>query len=158
MKRFHRIAVQSLMVVGLAGLGAFAQDPVNPETPQTRQQTSPGQPTTSRDDQPQPTQDQTLPTQDNSTMTQHDPHTTGPAISSGRTDREVAAKVHQALMQDATLAADARNVKVTSQNGTVMLKGTVRSEEEKQAIETKAAEVSNGAKVVSSLSVVPSQK
>jgi len=36
-----------------------------------------------------------------------------------------------------------RNVKIITQNGQVTLKGPVRSQDEKRAIETKAAEVAS---------------
>lgn len=48
-------------------------------------------------------------------------------------------------MQDKALSTYAHNVKIISQNGTVTLKGPVRSEDEKQAIEAKTNEVAGGA-------------
>ena len=44
----------------------------------------------------------------------------------------------------------AHNVKVISQGGTVTLKGPVHSEQEKQAVEAKAAEAAGGADRVKS--------
>jgi len=59
-------------------------------------------------------------------------------------------------MGDKSLSTYAHNVKVISQNGVVTLKGPVRSEEEKRAIEAKAMDVvgSNG-KVNNEMSVKP---
>jgi hyperosmotically inducible periplasmic protein len=47
------------------------------------------------------------------------------------------------------------NVKVVSQNGVVTLKGPVRSEQEKQSVEAKAAEIAGRDNVRSGITVVP---
>ena len=60
-------------------------------------------------------------------------------------DRELAAKVRQALVRDKSLSTYAHNVKIIVQDGVVTLKGPVRSEEEKRTVETKAAEAAGGA-------------
>jgi hyperosmotically inducible protein len=62
-----------------------------------------------------------------------------------QSDRELAAKVRQALVKDKSLSTYAHNVKIIAQGGTVTLKGPVRSEEEKQVVEAKAAEAAGGA-------------
>jgi hyperosmotically inducible periplasmic protein len=73
-----------------------------------------------------------------------------------QSDRELAAKVRQALVKDKSLSTYAHNVKVIAQDGTITLKGPVRSEEEKQAVEAKAAEAAGGAdKVRSEVEVAP---
>jgi hyperosmotically inducible protein len=46
-------------------------------------------------------------------------------------------------------------VKVITQNGMVTLKGPVRSEEEKKAVEAKAAEVAGADKVTNEIDVQP---
>ena len=61
-------------------------------------------------------------------------------------------------MQDKSLSTYAHNVKIISRNGTVTLKGPVRSENEKQAIEAKADDVAGKDKVVNELTVAPEQK
>ena len=73
-------------------------------------------------------------------------------------DTEVTKKIRSALMADKSLSSYAHNVKVISQDGTVTLKGPVRSEEEKAAVEAKANEAAGGAKVVSELSVATKSK
>ena len=57
-----------------------------------------------------------------------------------QSDRELTAKVRQALVKDKSLSTYAHNVKIIAQDGIVTLKGPVRSEEEKKAVEEKAAE------------------
>jgi hyperosmotically inducible protein len=61
-----------------------------------------------------------------------------------QSDRELAAKVRQAIVKDKSLSSYAHNVKIIAQGGTVTLKGPVRSEEEKQAVQAKAAEAAGG--------------
>lgn len=72
-----------------------------------------------------------------------------------RSDRDVAKNVRRSLVKDKSLSTYAHNVKVISENGTVTLKGPVRSEEEKRAVESKAAEVAGSNNVRSELTVVP---
>ncbi len=60
----------------------------------------------------------------------------------------------QALVKDKSLSTYAHNVKIIVQDGIVTLKGPVRSEEEKRAVEEKAAEAAGGAdKIKSELEV-----
>jgi osmotically-inducible protein OsmY len=69
-------------------------------------------------------------------------------------DRELARKVRRALVADDSLSTYAHNVKVIAQGGTVTLKGPVRSDSEKQAVEAKAAQAAGGPdKIKSELSV-----
>ena len=59
-------------------------------------------------------------------------------------------------MADKSLSSYAHNVKIVSQNGTVTLKGPVRSEDEKKAIMAKAVEVAGSAdKVTDEMTVKP---
>ena len=69
-------------------------------------------------------------------------------------DRMLTKKVRQALIADKSLPTYAHNVKIIAQNGNVTLKGPVHSEEEKQSIASKAAEVAGGPdKVTNDLTV-----
>ena len=61
--------------------------------------------------------------------------------SENKSDRMTTKKVRQALMADKSLSTYAHNVKIITQDGVVTLKGPVNSEEEKQNIASKAAEV-----------------
>jgi osmotically-inducible protein OsmY len=70
-----------------------------------------------------------------------------------RSDREITRQIRQAIMKDKALSSYAHNVKVITQNGMVTLKGPVRSETEKKAVEAKAAEVADENKVTSQLDV-----
>jgi hyperosmotically inducible periplasmic protein len=59
-------------------------------------------------------------------------------------DRALAQQVRRALVKDKSLSTYAHNIKVIAQNGVVTLKGPVHSDQEKQAIEAKAAEAAGG--------------
>jgi osmotically-inducible protein OsmY len=72
-------------------------------------------------------------------------------------DRNIARDVRRSIVQDKSLSTYAHNVKVIAQNGMVTLKGPVRSEEEKSAIEAKAAQIVGKDKVTSELEVKPQQ-
>jgi hyperosmotically inducible periplasmic protein len=100
------------------------------------------------------------PAADNTKMNQQDSNrnNTAEQQKENPSDRELTQHVRKAIMQDKSLSMYAHNVKVISQNGTVTLRGPVHSDDEKQAIEAKAAEVAGKDKVVNDLTVVPNQK
>jgi hyperosmotically inducible protein len=70
------------------------------------------------------------------------------------TDLDLAKNIRRSIVEDKSLSSDAHNVKVISQNGTVTLKGPVKSEAEKSAIVSKAVSVAGSPdKVVDQMSV-----
>ena len=71
------------------------------------------------------------------------------------TDRQVAKRIRQSLMNDKSLSTYAHNVKVVSQGGQVTLKGPVRSEEEKRSVEAKAIEIAGVGHVTNEISIAP---
>jgi hyperosmotically inducible periplasmic protein len=75
----------------------------------------------------------------------------------GRSDVAITKEIRRSISQDKSISGYARNVKVITQSGQVTLKGPVRSEEEKKAIESKAAEVAGADKVTNSLEVQPNK-
>lgn len=93
---------------------------------------------------------------DNSKMNQDERNSgkTADQQKEDQSDRELARQIRRAIVQDKSLSTYAHNVKVVAQGGTVTLKGPVKSEEEKAAIEKKAAEVAGGpAKIQNELQV-----
>ena len=56
-------------------------------------------------------------------------------------------------MKDKSLSSYAHNVKIITQNGQVTLKGPVRSDDEKRAVEAKATEIAGPNKVTDELDV-----
>jgi hyperosmotically inducible periplasmic protein len=74
-------------------------------------------------------------------------------------DQELTQKIRKSIIADKSLSTYAHNVKVISQNGTVTLKGPVRSDDEKKSIVAKAVEVAgNESKVNDQLSIKPESK
>jgi len=71
-------------------------------------------------------------------------------------DRDLTAKIRKAIVADKSLSTYAHNVKIVSQDGTVTLKGPVRSDAEVQTIVAKATEIAGSpSKVVNQLEVKP---
>ena len=71
-----------------------------------------------------------------------------------RTDLDITRNIRRSIVEDKSLSTYAHNIKVISQNGTVTLKGPVKSEDEKKAIVAKAISVVGGTdKVVDQMSV-----
>ena len=83
--------------------------------------------------------------------------TTADQQKENRSDRDITRDIRRLIMQDKSLSTYAHNVKIISQNGVVTLKGPVRSEEEKSAIEAKAAEIAGKDNVTSQLEIKPQQ-
>ncbi len=74
-------------------------------------------------------------------------------------DRALTAKIRRSIIADKSLSMYAHNVKIISQDGTVTLKGPVRSAEEVKAIESKAITITgDSGKVVNEMSVAPPSK
>lgn len=70
-----------------------------------------------------------------------------------RSDQDITQQIRQAIMKDKSLSTYAHNVKIITQDGQVTLKGPVRSEDEKKAIEAKATEIAGENKVTDELDV-----
>jgi osmotically-inducible protein OsmY len=71
------------------------------------------------------------------------------------TDRDLAKRTRSAIMSDKSLSTYAHNIKIVARDGKVTLKGPVRSEEEKSAIEAKATEAAGAGNVVNEIEVAP---
>jgi osmotically-inducible protein OsmY len=71
-------------------------------------------------------------------------------------DRALTAKIRRAVVADKSLSTYAHNVKIISQNGTVTLKGPVRSDDEAKSIRAKATDGAGSPdKIVNQMSVKP---
>ena len=101
---------------------------------------------------------QAPPASDNTKTNQRDRSANEPTADQqkdNRSDRDITQQIRQSIMKDKSLSTYAHNVKIVTQNGQVTLKGPVRSEEEKRAIEGKASEVVGDGKVNSELNIKP---
>ena len=100
------------------------------------------------------------PAPDNTKVNERDRNTAAPTADQqkeNRPDRDIIRDIRRSITADKSLSTYAHNVKIISQNGMVTLKGPVRSEEEKSAIEAKAAEIVGKERVTSQLEVKPKQ-
>ncbi|MBV8807389.1 MAG: BON domain-containing protein [Acidobacteriaceae bacterium] len=73
--------------------------------------------------------------------------------SNNQSDIEITRKIRRALMQDKSLSTTARNVKVVTVGGTVILRGPVKSEHEKAAIADKALQIAGSGHVNDQLEI-----
>jgi hyperosmotically inducible protein len=97
---------------------------------------------------------------DNTKVNQRDKNKAEPTADQqkeNQPDRELARQIRRSIVQDKSLSSYAHNVKIIAQNGVVTLKGPVRSDEEKTAVEAKASEIAGADKVTSQLEVKPKQ-
>ena len=88
----------------------------------------------SAQDVPQPTNPQA----DNTKVNERDRSANEPTADQqkeNRTDRDITQQIRKAIVGDKSLSTYAHNVKIITHGGMVTLKGPVRSEEEKNAVE-----------------------
>jgi len=93
---------------------------------------------------------------DNTRINTRDRNANEPTADNQRnnmSDRDITKQIRQALVKDGSLSTYAHNVKVVTQNGQVTLKGPVRSEDEKRAVEAKATAIAGNDKVTNNLDV-----
>jgi hyperosmotically inducible protein len=69
--------------------------------------------------------------------------------SDQKSDRDITLKIRKSVVVDKSLSTYAHNVKIITRHGMVTLKGPVSSEDEKQAIASKAEAVTGSADKVS---------
>ncbi len=103
-------------------------------------------------------QDSAAPAADNTKVNQRDKNKAEPTADQqkeNRPDRELTRQIRRSIVQDKSLSSYAHNVKIIAQNGKVTLKGPVRSEEEKTALEAKAGDIAGKDKVTSEIEVKP---
>jgi hyperosmotically inducible periplasmic protein len=97
---------------------------------------------------------------DNTKVNQRDRNANEPTADQQKengSDRKLTQQIRRAVVKDKSLSTDAHNVKIITQNGAVTLKGAVKSDQEKQAIESKATEIAGSGKVTNELQVAPGQ-
>ena len=108
----------------------------------------------------QPSAQDASPAPDNTRVNQQDRSQTEPTADQqkdNRSDRDITQQIRRSIMKDKSLSSYAHNVKIITQDGQVTLKGPVRSEDDKKAIEAKATEVAGDGKVTSELNIKPQQ-
>jgi hyperosmotically inducible periplasmic protein len=73
--------------------------------------------------------------------------------NNNRVDLEITRQIRKAIIADKSLSTNAHNIKIITTDGVVTLKGPVRTDAEKSAVEKMAAEVAGATKVKSQISV-----
>jgi hyperosmotically inducible periplasmic protein len=73
--------------------------------------------------------------------------------SNAKSDVEITREIRRAVVTDHSLSMLAHNVKIVSANGSVTLRGPVKTEEEKTAIASKAQAIAGAGKVDDQLEV-----
>lgn len=68
-------------------------------------------------------------------------------------DREITAKIRQAIVKDDELSIQAQNVKIITIDGAVTLRGPVKSASEKAAIAAKAQQIAGAKRVDNQLEI-----
>ena len=101
---------------------------------------------------------QQAPAADNTKANTQADQNTADKQSNAASDRALTQQLRKAIIQDKSMSTYAHNVKVVTQNGQVTLSGPVRSDEEKQAIVAKAAEVAGQDRIVDQISVAPPKR
>ncbi|MGB8582921.1 MAG: BON domain-containing protein [Candidatus Sulfotelmatobacter sp.] len=108
----------------------------------------------------EPTGQQASPAADNTKVNERDRSQNEPTADQqkdNRSDRDITQQIRQSIMKDKSLSTYAHNVKIITQHGQVILKGPVRSEDEKRTVEAKANEVAGESKVTSELNIKPQE-
>lgn len=84
----------------------------------------------------------------------HNTTATADQQPANKSDTEITREIRRSIVADKSLSTYAHNVKVITQNGAVTLKGPVNSDDEKQTVASKAAQVVGGPdKVTNQLTV-----
>ncbi len=72
-----------------------------------------------------------------------------------KSDVHITADIRKAVYADKSLSTYAHNVKIITRHGMVTLKGPVRSDEEKAAVEKYATQTAGDGKVTNNLTIAP---
>jgi hyperosmotically inducible protein len=78
--------------------------------------------------------------------------------SNNKDDLALTQKIRQAVVKDGSLSMNAKNVKIIARDGVITLQGPVDSQQEKDAIATKAREIAGKDKVEDQLEVKAEKK
>jgi len=84
-----------------------------------------------------------------------EPGNTADQQMENKNDREITRQIRKAVIADKALSTYAHNVKIITRNGMVTLRGPVRTEDEKAAIESKAKAVTGVTDVKNELTIAP---
>ena len=75
--------------------------------------------------------------------------------SQSKSDVDISAKIRQMIVKEDTLSTNAHNIKIITVNGMVTLKGPVKSDAEKTAVEQHAIHIVGEKNVKSEIEIAP---
>jgi osmotically-inducible protein OsmY len=84
--------------------------------------------------------------------------TAAAAPTTADSDKQITQQIRDAIAADKSLSAEARSVKIVTQNGRVVLRGAVASDDERTTIVAKAAGIAGRANVDNRLNVAAPAK
>jgi hyperosmotically inducible protein len=99
----------------------------------------------------------TQPAADNTKKNQDQTQPTADQQKMNTPDRTITQRIRKSIHQDQNLSTYAHNIKIITQGGKVTLRGAVKSEEEKAALEEKAVAVAGQGNVTNQLEVAPAK-
>jgi len=101
------------------------------------------------------------PAPDNTKTNKRDAKTSTPVTAgqqnNSKTDTALTQKIRKAIVADKSLSTYAHNVKVVTINGDVTLRGPVRTEEEKTAVQRLAEAEAGASHVINHLEIAPAK-
>ena len=97
------------------------------------------------------------PAPDNTKMNKNQNPPTADQQKMNPEDRAITQKIRKSIHDDTTLSTYAHNIKVITREGKVTLRGPVRSEDEKSALQAKAEAVAGAENVTNKLTIAPSK-
>ncbi len=103
-------------------------------------------------------QDSQQPAPDNTKMNKNQNPPTADQQKMNPADRAITQKIRKSIHDDANLSTYAHNIKIITQDGKVTLRGPVRSEDEKSALQAKAEAVAGAENVTNKLKVAPAKQ
>jgi len=105
---------------------------------------------------PATAKEEQAPKADNSKMNKEEGKgTTAEQQKETKSDLEITRKIRRAVVKDKSLSVRAHNVKIITENGKVTLKGPVKTDKEKKAVEKAAKRVAGKGNVTNELQVAP---
>ena len=102
-------------------------------------------------------QDAQQPAADNTKKNKDQAPPTADQQKNNSSDLATTQKIRKAIHDDKSLSTYAHNAKIVTQDGKVTLRGPVRSEDEKNNLQAKAATVAGEANVTNKLEIAPSK-
>jgi len=149
--KLRGISILAAMAMALFVVSACSNNPNRRETARKTEPSSDQIASSARNNEPPPAPD-------NTGRNAEQPNPPGPPFEQGTSDSDMQTtqRVRQAMMDDSSLSTTAKNVKVITLEGKVLLQGPVTTEQERSRIESIAEGVVGAGNVRSAMEVTHS--